>query len=535
MDYSRIRSYLNVAWGRKFPSEPLTTSFREENFDFNAIGYYALNKPEATALEKADDRTLQDLDFKDLFVYLDRTSSRIGQQFLYDRFLYPYVGYDFEKQERTIDYLSRYPELQQKLERTLAPLNTPQAYYLANLLFDPYIQKPKRYPYYFLFAALPSLTLLLGLFNSVFFFVLVAAILINVFLHYRNKKNLYIYQDSISQLLLLITCNERLIRMEIPGTPLLKIKAAIQRLKQDSVSMQLFRYEKKSDSEMMALFYLLSEYVKIFFLLEPLMVFNLLDHLDKKRDAIRMLFDFAGEMDLSLSILKFRTVLPYYCKADIDSQFRTISVKDLYHPMVPDCIPNSLKMIRNALLLTGSNMSGKSTFIRMMGLSVLCGQSINTCFAKYFTFPPLRVFSAIRIADSLEDSKSYYFDEVLAIREMVELSGRNMKCLFLLDEIFKGTNTIERVAAGKAVLSYLGRSMNHLVFASTHDVELTHLLNPEYELYHFTEVIHENEIQFDYKLKEGPVTTRNAIDILRINGYPAEIIQDANRIAQEIV
>jgi DNA mismatch repair ATPase MutS len=105
--------------------------------------------------------------------------------------------------------------------------------------------------------------------------------------------------------------------------------------------------------------------------------------------------------------------------------------------------------------------------------------------------------------------------------------------LFLLDEIFKGTNTVERIAAGKAVLSYIGKDKN-LVFVSTHDIELTDLLSDSYELYHFTEIVEHEHILFDYKLKKGNLATRNAIRILEFNDYPVELIAEAKEISRKI-
>ena len=102
--------------------------------------------------------------------------------------------------------------------------------------------------------------------------------------------------------------------------------------------------------------------------------------------------------------------------------------------------------------------------------------------------------------------------------------------LFLLDEIFKGTNTAERIAAGKAVLSYLAKTSNNTVFVSTHDIELADLLYGEYDLYHFTETVHEKQIHFDYQLKAGKLYTKNAIRILEINDYPTEVIEEARAI-----
>ena len=146
--------------------------------------------------------------------------------------------------------------------------------------------------------------------------------------------------------------------------------------------------------------------------------------------------------------------------------------------------------------------------------------------------PRLRVYSAIRISDDLMNDKSYYFEEVLTIKEMIDKSGNGNPNLFLLDEIFKGTNTVERISAGKAVLSSLAKDDN-IVFVSTHDIELTDLLKDEYDLYHFSEIVNNKTVDFDYKLKEGKLKNRNAIRILQINGYPENIIKEAIEISTE--
>jgi DNA mismatch repair ATPase MutS len=131
------------------------------------------------------------------------------------------------------------------------------------------------------------------------------------------------------------------------------------------------------------------------------------------------------------------------------------------------------------------------------------------------------------------NDKSYYFEEVLTIKEMIEKSQMPESNLFLLDEIFKGTNTIERISAGKAVLSYLN-SGNNIVFVSTHDIELTEMLKDSYELYHFSEKVDNKTVDFDFKLKNGKLKNRNAIRILEINDYPEEIISEAIEISKEL-
>ena len=166
-------------------------------------------------------------------------------------------------------------------------------------------------------------------------------------------------------------------------------------------------------------------------------------------------------------------------------------------------------------------------------LADFTGLTINTCFAKSFSLPLLKIFSAIRISDDLMNDKSYYFEEVLTIKEMLSESQKTEKNLFLLDEIFKGTNTIERISAGKAVLSALAKDEN-VVLVSTHDIELTDMLSSEYELYHFSETVENKTIGFDYKLKEGKLKNRNAIKILEINNYPKEVVNEAMKISKEL-
>ena len=146
---------------------------------------------------------------------------------------------------------------------------------------------------------------------------------------------------------------------------------------------------------------------------------------------------------------------------------------------------------------------------------------------------PVMIHAALMLSDSLSDGKSFYMKEVESIRDMLSYSQSEHTNLFLLDEIFKGTNTTERIAAAKAVLSFLNTSRN-IVVVSTHDTELGTFLANEYDLYHFCETISEGMLSFDYKLKSGNLYQRNAIRILEINDYPASLIEDAYSVIRQI-
>ncbi len=275
------------------------------------------------------------------------------------------------------------------------------------------------------------------------------------------------------------------------------------------------------------------ELFKIAFLLEPLLLFSVLKQLDEKRKEMEALFVFVGRIDSLVSIASLRKGLKTYCIPNINLKEKTLFAEGMYHPLIKNCVKNSIRVEQKSILLTGSNMSGKTSFIRSIGINVITGMAINTCFADEFLMPGMRLFSAIRISDDLMNDKSYYFEEVITIKEMIEKSADGIPNLFLLDEIFKGTNTAERISAGKSVLSYLSKG-NNLVFVSTHDIELAALLKDEFDLYHFSEIIGHKTVNFDYKLKKGKLKNRNAIRILQINGYPESIIEEAISIAKRI-
>ena len=206
----------------------------------------------------------------------------------------------------------------------------------------------------------------------------------------------------------------------------------------------------------------------------------------------------------------------------------------VYHPLIEECVPNTLDTFGKSVLLTGSNMSGKTTFIRTVALNMLCALTLDMCFAESFSGRRMRIHSAINLHDNILESQSFYMKEVITVKKMLDESQSSRHNLFVLDEIFKGTNTPERIAAGKAVLSALAENGN-TVFASTHDIELAGLLSNEFDLYHFCEQIEQNRLHFDYLLKQGKLKHRNAIRLLEMEGYPESVIEEANAIVGKLL
>jgi DNA mismatch repair ATPase MutS len=174
-------------------------------------------------------------------------------------------------------------------------------------------------------------------------------------------------------------------------------------------------------------------------------------------------------------------------------------------------------------------MSGKTTFIRTIAVNAILAQSIYTVCASNYQASLLSVQTSIGIQDNLLAGNSYYKEEIDSIHEFIKSSKKeDQHNLFIIDELFKGTNTVERIAGAKGVLEYLMKGKN-IVMVSTHDLELADLLSLQYDLYHFEESVGDNDYLFDYKIKKGVLRTRNAIRLLEKFGYPSEIIDSANR------
>jgi DNA mismatch repair ATPase MutS len=232
---------------------------------------------------------------------------------------------------------------------------------------------------------------------------------------------------------------------------------------------------------------------------------------------------------VAISIASLKSNDLHICKPSFSTS-NEFNISKIYHPLIENCITNDMNLKDKILLLKGSNMSRKSTFIRTVAINSILVQTLHICFANFYTTTFYKVYSSIRISDDLLEDTSYYLQEILAIKNLIEALKDERPCLFILDELFKGTNIVERISDGKAILSYLNSNKNP-IFVSTHDIELTTLLEKEhYKLYHFNEAIEKNNLFFDRKIKEGKLTTGNAIHILNIYEYPAEIIQDAKAV-----
>jgi len=507
---------------------------KDDQFDFESIEKYFRKKDKSGSFHIISDRTCNDLDFKEFFMFADRTTSKVGQQYLYDIMrTIPNDRERFKPGEQLMDDLKNNPDLRLECQFHLNKLINYKTFYITYLFQDEHIKPPKWFFVMRLLSFTSVLSILMSPFAPQLLFVLLGVFIINTGIHYWNKRNLYEYLGPIPQLLKLNDVARELIKHDLFRNIGKDVPASIRIIDKVRNRMSFFRLEARMEGDAEIAFWFMLEIFKTMFLLEPLLLFGVLKQLDIKRKEIETIFCFVGYIDSLISILSLRQSVSKYCRPEINTSGKSITGVDIYHPLIRECVPNSLTTENKSILLTGSNMSGKTTFIRSVGINAISAMTLNTCFATQFRLPVLKLYSAIRISDDLMNDKSYYFEEVLTIKKMVERSQTADANLFLLDEIFKGTNTIERISAGKAVLSVLAKNGN-IVFVSTHDIELTDMLHEEYDLYHFAEQVNDKTVDFDYILKQGRLLKRNAIRILEINGYPESIIKEALEISDSL-
>lgn len=247
------------------------------------------------------------------------------------------------------------------------------------------------------------------------------------------------------------------------------------------------------------------------------------------RDEFMKLYEYIGEIDAEISIASYRQSLLSYCIPTFHKNYEIV-IDGINHPLVEASIPNQVKMDAN-FIITGSNASGKSTYIKAIAINMILGQSINTVLAEKASLPYANVLTSMAVRDDIASGESYYMREINYLKRIVNQLNDEKLTLCLVDEILRGTNTEERIAASIAILEYM-YERNCLVIVASHDIEIANALAGKYKNYHFSEVFKEQDIIFDYKLKEGISTSKNAIKLLDYVGFPKGIVEHANQIVE---
>lgn len=269
------------------------------------------------------------------------------------------------------------------------------------------------------------------------------------------------------------------------------------------------------------------DYFRLVTHLDNILFYRCMRRLKQNMNAVENLITTMGFLESIIAIGSLRKALPYYCVPEF-SEGRQLEIQDAYHPLIEEPIANSI-CAEKGILITGSNASGKSTFLKTVAINAIMAQGLHTCAANIYRGPWCHIFSSMALRDNIYQGESYFIAEIKALKRILESEDEKLPVLCFVDEVLRGTNTVERIAASTQVLREFQRR-NILCFAATHDIELTFLLEKEFENYHFQEQIQDGEVLFDYRLYKGRSNSRNAIRLLELLGYETDIVEGANEM-----
>ncbi len=232
------------------------------------------------------------------------------------------------------------------------------------------------------------------------------------------------------------------------------------------------------------------------------------------------------DLEAYSSLAEFAYLNPDYHFPEISESSKLLDAKKLGHPLIKhnSKMSNDFDISESSMtnIITGSNMSGKSTFLRTVGVNILLAYAGSVVDAEKFVLSKINLFTCIKVSDSVVDGISYFYAEVKRLREIIQdVKTSEGDSLVLIDEIYKGTNNIERIIGSKALIKYFSNE-NIYNMVSTHDLELVKIADEltNVKNYHFKEMVEENKMSFDFKLIDGPCPTTNALKIMKLEGLP---------------
>ena len=484
-----------------------------------------------------DDITWNDLGMDQVFAQMNHTYSAAGEEYLY--YLLRTPTQDTEqmgKFESQICFFSQNSEKRVQYQTLFAQIGKTGKYSIYDYL--DYLgglgERSSRKHYLGDLAI--AFSLLFMLFGSVQagVILLVAAISHNIIAYFKTKNEIDPYITSFGYIL-------RMIKNvgEMEKLPVAAFAQELEELGECRRKMGKFRsgsYILMSPARMGASgnpLEILLDYMRMVFHLDLIKFNGMLAEVRKNSASIDRMITLTGYMEAVIAIGCYRASLETWCLPEWGAE-KGLTLENGYHPLIQNPVKNSI-MAKQGVLLTGSNASGKSTFLKTVALNAILAQTIHTCLADRYRAGVYRIMSSMTLRDDLAGGDSYYIVEIKSLKRILNHSadGGNPVLCFV-DEVLRGTNTVERIAASTQILrSLAGR--NVLCFAATHDIELTHLEEDVYANYHFEEEVEGVDVVFNYRLKKGRATTRNAIKLLGVMGYEEGIIREAERMAEQFL
>ena len=498
--------------------------------EFESISHYA--KKQKNGSFWIDDITWNDLDMDYIFMLINNTISSCGEENLYYMLRKPLFSQkELDERNRLIEFFRNNADVREKVQILLGEIGKTRTVSLCEYIYRLKDARRKSNLKYYCLIACAGLAAVSFFINPLAGLLMVMGLLVyNMYLHISEKGEMEVYLNCFRCILNMVGAVGKLEKENIP-----EIKSYTEALRKGKKGLAGFTrgaFLVTSNGTISGdIGTAVLESIKMLFDVDKIKYNSMLRQLDGHEDDVEELMKQWGILDSAIAVASFREYLPYYTRGIFEKMHPlTMEVKNLYHPLIEEPVANSIS-VKGGILITGSNASGKSTFIKTVAINSILAQTIDTAVASSYKSSFLKIMTSMALNDNLEKGESYYIVEIKSLKRILDESKKKEPMLCIIDEVLRGTNTIERIAASSQILKVLGENEQVLSFAATHDLELSYLLEPLYTNYHFEEELSEHDVQFSYVLKTGRTNTRNAIRLLQIMGYDTDIVENAGKEA----
>ncbi|WP_432664518.1 hypothetical protein R9X47_28815 [Wukongibacter baidiensis] len=520
----KLRARIRGEFGKK----PIIAKYNCEK-----IGYHWSKYTESISNdEKIDDVTWNDLEMDNVFCRINNCNSFVGEQILYSKLhCLPKNNLYRDLFEKKVSFFTSNDKEREEIQLLLCSLGKDDsAYYLPIFMDNLDLNRISGIWRYWTMQILLALSVLpaIVLQDSKLLFITVGVFLINMIIYAIGKIKYEVNLDMLNSIIGVINIGNK-----IADTSRLSYENEFSDLKKVAVPFKKVSYmisiiqRKKEAAFSGDIVGLIYDYLIGATLWDFVKYDQIIRTVKDRRNEFMELYKMLGEIDMAITISSFRESLPQYC-TPIFSEEHELQIKQIYHPLIDEPVCNTVSL-DNSCIITGSNASGKSTYIKAIAINVILAQSIHTCMAKQMILPYARVITSMAVRDDLMAGESYYIKEIKYLKRIIQNLSEERLVICVIDEILRGTNTEERIAASASILRFLSKK-NCIAIVASHDIELTQILDNLYDNYHFTEQMQEKDIIFDYKIYKGASNSKNAIKLLKYVGFPDEIIAEARNI-----
>ncbi len=483
-----------------------------------------------------DDITWNDLDMDDVFKAVNFTESTVGEEYLY--FMLRNMDCDvakLDKQEKLIAYFMENEDARLYMQMLYHAVGKGEKY----SIFD-YLDYMDEVTVQSMFRALVMNVLLIASIVICFFHsgvgvvATISILIINIVTYFKKKKEVEPYLCTLAHILRLLDAGKKIvnIKLDILAESQGKIKEILTKFKDFYANSMWIHMGSGQNATGGNPLDIILDYLRMMTHVDLIIFASLFKKLKSRKAEICNMVEVLGELEACIAIGWYRNTLPYYTLPKFMGN--GLEMKDACHPLIENAVPNSIKT-NKGILITGSNASGKSTFLKTVAINTIMAQGIHTVCAKEYRAEMFEVFSSMALRDNIFQGDSYFMVEIKSIKRILDaMRNSERKIICFVDEVLRGTNTVERIAASTHILLCLVKAKT-ICFAATHDIELARLLEDRYSNYHFEETIEGDDVKFSYLLCEGKATSRNAIKLLKVLGYDNTLVEDASEMAEKFL